>query len=140
MGVFLPGAALGFVQRQGEPPTRAGFAAEMAERLAECFRTGFDAGVLPHRILDCTPFQVRVLEACRRIPHGQTWSYARLAAEAGAPRAIRAAASVMAMNPLPLVIPCHRVERSGGSPGRYGGGTRMKQVLLGLETGAHTVR
>ena len=79
-------------------------------------------------------FQRRVLrEASRRLPFGATASYAELAAWAGSPRAHRAAGSALARNPLPIVVPCHRVLRSGGALGRYGGGPEMKAALLRLE-------
>ena len=136
VGVLLPGTAQEFAARETSKPTKSGFTAAMAARLAECFVTGRDAGDLPHRIHCRTAFQHRVLVACHRIPHGGTFSYAELAARAGAPRAVRAAASVMAMNPLPLVIPCHRVVRSDGSTGDFGGGIPMKERLLELESRA----
>jgi len=79
------------------------------------------------------PFSRKVLEACARIPLGETVSYGRLAARIGAPRAARAVGNVMARNPLPLVIPCHRVVRSGGGLGNYGGGTSLKERLLRQE-------
>ncbi len=136
VGVLLPGTAEEFARGASSKPATSGLAAEMAARLAECFGTGRDAGDLPHRIVCRTTFQHRVLAACHCIPHGGTWSYARLAREAGAPRAVRAAASVMAMNPLPLVIPCHRVIRADGSLGEFGGGSTMKRRLLDLEAAA----
>ena len=67
------------------------------------------------------------------IGYGQTASYAAVAAAAGRPRAVRAVGTACATNPVPIVVPCHRVIRSDGSPGRYLGGPAAKQLLLGLE-------
>jgi len=82
-----------------------------------------------------TPFQQRVISACRRIPWGKTVTYAELAAQAGSPRAARAVGSAMAKNPFPLIVPCHRVVGCGGSLGGYSapGGIRVKQRLLQRE-------
>jgi O-6-methylguanine DNA methyltransferase len=84
---------------------------------------------------DVTEFRRRVLEACRRIPYGQTASYADLARAAGRPNAMRAAGSAMAHNPLPLIVPCHRVIRSDGTLGGFSSpdGVAMKRRLLQLE-------
>jgi len=68
-----------------------------------------------------------------RVGYGRTLSYRQLAAEAGSPRAARAAGSAMASNPLPFLIPCHRVIRSDGSPGQYGGSPALKVRLLEME-------
>ncbi|MEX1224432.1 MAG: MGMT family protein, partial [Pirellulales bacterium] len=73
--------------------------------------------------------------ACRRIPIGQTMSYAELAAVAGSPGAARAVGNIMAGNRVPIIVPCHRVVGSGGSLGGYSssGGLRTKRRLLSLE-------
>ena len=80
-----------------------------------------------------TEFSVRVLRQTHRIPRGKVCTYSGLAAGAGFPRAARAAGSVMANNPFPLVIPCHRVIRTDGTTGRFGGGADMKKRLLERE-------
>jgi methylated-DNA-[protein]-cysteine S-methyltransferase len=82
-----------------------------------------------------TEFRRRVLEACRKIPRGKTATYADLARAAGSPGASRAVGSAMANNPLPLVVPCHRVLRSDGSLGGFSSprGVRQKKELLKLE-------
>lgn len=84
---------------------------------------------------DLPPFRQEVLKACRRIPYGKTASYADLARAAGRPQAARAVGSAMANNPIPLVIPCHRVVRSDGSFGGFSspGGVQEKERLLRLE-------
>ena len=78
-------------------------------------------------------FRRRALRAIARIPYGQTRSYTQVAKSAGNERAVRAAGTACGSNPLPLVVPCHRVLRSGGALGCYGGGLPMKEALLELE-------
>lgn len=78
-------------------------------------------------------FRLRVLRAIDRIPYGQTRTYTEMATRAGNERAVRAAGSACGANPIPLVVPCHRVLRRGGALGGYGGGLPMKQALLELE-------
>jgi methylated-DNA-[protein]-cysteine S-methyltransferase len=80
-----------------------------------------------------TEFSARVLKETYCIPRGKVCTYSGLAARAGFPRAARAVGSVMAKNPFPLAIPCHRVVRADGTPGRFGGGADMKKRLLGRE-------
>ncbi len=78
-------------------------------------------------------FRQRVLRAINRIPYGQTRSYTEMARKAGNERAVRAAGTACGSNPIPLVVPCHRVLRTGGALGGYGGGLPMKEALLELE-------
>ncbi len=78
-------------------------------------------------------FRRRVLRATARIPYGETATYAEVAGSAGSPRAHRAAGSALGANPIPLVVPCHRVLRTGGALGGYGGGLEVKEQLLRLE-------
>ena len=81
-------------------------------------------------------FRRTVLELLfERVGFGETRSYAELAALAGSPRASRAVGSAMATNPVPIVVPCHRVLRTGGALGGYGGGLDVKRYLLALEGG-----
>jgi methylated-DNA-[protein]-cysteine S-methyltransferase len=79
-------------------------------------------------------FRRTVLEHLRGVGYGTTTSYAGLAAAAGNPAAVRAVGTACATNPLPIVVPCHRVIRSDGSAGRYVGGEAAKAALLTLET------
>jgi methylated-DNA-[protein]-cysteine S-methyltransferase len=81
-----------------------------------------------------TGFRRRVLDAATEIRYGQTASYADVAARAGSPRAVRAAGSSLANNPLPIVVPCHRVIRSSGDLGAYRGGPEAKARLISLES------
>jgi methylated-DNA-[protein]-cysteine S-methyltransferase len=81
-------------------------------------------------------FRREVLGLLPGIGYGRTASYAAVAAAAGRPRAVRAVGTACATNPLPVVVPCHRVIRSDGSLGGYAGGPAAKQVLLALEEAA----
>jgi methylated-DNA-[protein]-cysteine S-methyltransferase len=78
-------------------------------------------------------FGLEVLRATRRIPPGQTRSYGEVAALAGSPRAHRAAGTALGRNPIPIVVPCHRVLPSTGALGSYTGGSQRKRALLALE-------
>ncbi len=82
---------------------------------------------------ELTPLQRAVLEETARIPYGKTAAYRDIAAAVGRPNACRFVGSTMAKNPFPMLIPCHRVVRSDGSPGGFGGGTPLKQALIDLE-------
>lgn len=79
------------------------------------------------------PFGRRVLRVTAEIPFGGVRSYGEVAADAGSPRGQRAAGNALNSNPVPIVIPCHRVLRTGGALGGYGGGTDRKRFLLELE-------
>ena len=78
-------------------------------------------------------FARRVLAVTAEIPYGGVLSYAEVAADAGSPRGSRAAGNALGSNPIPIVVPCHRVLRSGGALGGYGGGLERKRWLLELE-------
>ncbi len=80
-----------------------------------------------------TPFGREVLQATRSIPRGEVRSYAWLAGQVGRPRAARAVGTALGRNPIPIVIPCHRVVRSGGAVGEYAFGAHMKRDLLAAE-------
>jgi methylated-DNA-[protein]-cysteine S-methyltransferase len=80
-------------------------------------------------------FRRHVLAATAQIPYGQTASYTEVATRAGSPRAVRAAGTALATNPLPIVIPCHRVLKSNGQLGAYRGGPEAKAQLVALERG-----
>src|SRR6476620_9226557 len=81
-------------------------------------------------------FRLAVLRHLSEIPYGSTESYAEVAVASGSPKAVRAVGSACATNPLPIVVPCHRVVRSDGSLGGYLGGLPTKQRLLALEQAA----
>jgi methylated-DNA-[protein]-cysteine S-methyltransferase len=75
----------------------------------------------------------RVLERTARIGYGHVGTYAQVAKEAGSPRAVRAAGNALGSNPVAIVVPCHRILRTGGELGGYGGGLERKEYLLRLE-------
>ena len=78
-------------------------------------------------------FRRKALGFVAAIPYGHTASYKQVAAGAGSPSAVRAAGSACATNPIPIVVPCHRVLRTGGGLGGYGGGLPRKEQLLRME-------
>ncbi len=106
--------------------------AEASRQLREYFdgeRREFD---LPLR-LGGTEFQVSVLEALQQIPYGETTSYGEIARRIGRPRAVRAVGAANGRNPIPIVVPCHRVIGSTGDLTGFGGGLDTKEALLRLE-------
>ncbi len=116
----------------GQRNDRNPLIAQAAQQLAAYFagtRRVFD---LP---LDMqgTPFQVRVWQYLGTIPYGQTRSYAQVAEAIGAPSAVRAVGAANGANPIPIVVPCHRVIGASGKLTGYGGGLPLKQRLLELE-------
>ena len=106
---------------------------EVRRQLDEYFsgaRHGFD---LPIDWRLVRGFAGEVLRATARIPFGAVASYREIAADAGSPNAYRAAGNALGTNPIPIVVPCHRVLHSGGGLGGYTGGLERKRYLLGLE-------
>jgi methylated-DNA-[protein]-cysteine S-methyltransferase len=83
-----------------------------------------------------TEFQKRVWNALLDIPYGETRSYSFVAQSIGSPKAVRAVGAANGSNPIPIVVPCHRVIGAGGSLTGYGGGLPLKRYLLDLESGA----
>ncbi|ANS30510.1 methylated-DNA--[protein]-cysteine S-methyltransferase [Rhodococcus opacus M213] len=96
-------------------------------------RTSFD---VPLDFRLSKGFRLEVLHHLPEIDYGHTASYAAVAAAAGSPKAVRAVGTACALNPLPVVVPCHRVVRSDGSMGQYAGGPEAKSILLTLEAAA----
>ncbi|MGE0625905.1 MAG: methylated-DNA--[protein]-cysteine S-methyltransferase [Pseudomonadales bacterium] len=92
-------------------------------------RQTFDLPLAP----EATPFQARVLAALREIPYGETRSYKDVAVAVGNPKAVRAVGGANGSNPIPIVIPCHRVIGSNGTLTGFGGGLDTKRFLLDLE-------
>jgi len=106
--------------------------AEARRQLQEYFagtRKTFD---LPLRLTG-TEFQVSVLEALQKIPYGETVSYGEIARRIGRPKAMRAVGAANGRNPIPIVVPCHRVIGSSGDLTGFGGGLDTKEALLRLE-------
>lgn len=125
------GAVAGLERRGAE--VAAGEHADVAKQLLEYFdgrRRSFD---IPLDWRLTSGFRERAQRALLGIAYGETATYTELAARADNPRAVRAAGTACASNPLPIVVPCHRVVRADGSIGRYGGGAQMKRQLLDLE-------
>jgi len=105
---------------------------QVRRQLTEYFegtRKVFDLPLAP----DATPFQARVLEALAEIPYGETRSYRDVAVAVGNPKAVRAVGGANGSNPIPIVIPCHRVIGSDGTLTGFGGGLDTKRFLLDLE-------
>jgi O-6-methylguanine DNA methyltransferase len=105
---------------------------------ASCQLSAYFSGELRSFSLDLepqgSPFQLQVWQAILRIPYGQTRSYKDIAVEIGSPRASRAVGQAASANPIPILIPCHRVVGSRGELGGYSGGREVKEVLLALES------
>ncbi|MFW5867590.1 MAG: methylated-DNA--[protein]-cysteine S-methyltransferase [Armatimonadota bacterium] len=88
---------------------------------------------LPVALEGVTEFGARVLRACAEIPWGETRSYGEIARAAGSPRASRAVGQALGRNPIPIIVPCHRVIGADGSLVGFGSGLTMKRRLLELE-------
>jgi len=113
------------------PRGRSGFE-EIARQFDEYFagkRKEFDLKLAPRG----TPFQLAVWNVLRSIPYGRTWSYQDVANAIGKPAACRAVGAANGANPLPIVVPCHRVIGTNGSLTGFGGGLEVKRRLLALE-------
>jgi methylated-DNA-[protein]-cysteine S-methyltransferase len=142
-------ACLGYVDRHGneehfveelseklsprilEAPARLDEVRRELDEYFEGLRHGFDLKV--DLSLIKTPFAKRLLQATARIPFGETRTYRDMATAAGNPLAVRAAGNALGHNPIPIVVPCHRVLRTGGSIGGYTGGLDRKVKLLATE-------
>jgi methylated-DNA-[protein]-cysteine S-methyltransferase len=130
LGALLERLAEGISPRVVEAPTQLD---DVRRELDEYFagaRRRFEAPLdwrLTHG------FTRRVLRATARIPYGDAATYRDVATEAGSERAVRAAGNALGANPMPIVVPCHRVLRTGGGLGGYTGGVERKRFLLALE-------
>ncbi|WP_407445330.1 methylated-DNA--[protein]-cysteine S-methyltransferase [Rhodococcus sp. (in: high G+C Gram-positive bacteria)] len=132
------GAVLDELARQIGPrildaPARLDDAVRQLDEYFGGTRTAFD---LPLDFRLATGFRREVISRLADIEYGRTASYADVAASAGSPRAVRAVGTACARNPLPVVLPCHRVVRTDGGLGQYAGGVEAKQILLRLEAAA----
>ena len=156
LGAVIVGATREGLVRVGLPSEDSGDVLEqLAERISpRVLRASRDSLVQTRRQLDeyfgherrafdipldwrlTSGFRRDVLRATEQIPYGQTASYRDVATRAGSPNAVRAAGSALATNPLPIVVPCHRVLRTGGGLGQYRGGPEAKAQLLTLEGAA----
>jgi len=116
-GAGTPSATARFVLEQAQAQLAAYFAGD---------RAVFDLPLVPHG----TPFQRRVWEAVRAVPYGEIRTYGQIAALLGLPNAARAVGHANGANPLPILIPCHRLVGADGAPRGYAGGLAMKRWLL----------
>ncbi|HEV2769864.1 MAG TPA: methylated-DNA--[protein]-cysteine S-methyltransferase [Solirubrobacteraceae bacterium] len=127
---ILDGLAARLSPRILEAPERLDASRRELDEYFTGARTRFD---LPLDWALVAPFGRRILDATAAIPFGGTRTYAEVATIAGNPRAHRAAGNALGANPIPIVVPCHRVVRTGGGLGGYAGGLDRKEELLRLE-------
>lgn len=135
----LLGFPRGKMQRQHEAGWKQNPAPfhKVAQQLDEYFageRVAFDVPLQPVG----TEFQKNVWKALTKIPYGETWSYGQLARYIGKPKASRAVGAANGLNPIPIIIPCHRVIGSNGKLTGFGGGLETKEFLLSLESQRQT--
>jgi methylated-DNA-[protein]-cysteine S-methyltransferase len=128
---FLEELSMGLSPRILEAPARLDEVRRELDEYFEGRRHSFDLAI--DLSLIKTPFSKRLLQATARIPFGETRTYRDMAAAAGNPAAVRAAGNALGHNPIPIVVPCHRVLRTGGSIGGYTGGLDRKIKLLATE-------
>jgi methylated-DNA-[protein]-cysteine S-methyltransferase len=114
-----------------EAPARLDEVRRELEEYFEGRRDHFDVDI--DWSLTTGPFTRKVLQATARIPFGEVSTYSRIAAKAGSPRGARAAGNALGSNPIPIVVPCHRVLHGDGGLGGYTGGLDRKVLLLTLE-------
>ena len=118
--------------REDWKQNRAAFA-EVIRQLQAYFRGELKEFDVP-LAMEGTEFQLRVWNELRKIPYGETISYAQLAERIGNPQAVRAVGLANGSNPIPIIVPCHRVIGSDGSLTGFGGGLSTKKKLLELES------
>ena len=109
------------------------FLSELITKLDDYFSGERHNIDFPLDLNSMTPFGEKVLMACSKVGYGETVSYGELALLSGRPRASRAVGTVMSKNPLPIVIPCHRVISASGKIGGYTGGLHKKRLLMAIE-------
>jgi len=124
----------------GESSNDAVWSPSLFDDLIRRFQIYFSGGEITFPdeldLSGATHFQRRVWEATRLIPYGETRSYTWVAQQVGRPRVMRAVGQALARNPLPIIVPCHRVLTIDGGLGGFSGGTEMKRRLLQLENSA----
>ncbi len=137
-GHSRPEAARKAVAAEAADDVEAGSTAASLVRRLQSYASGHREDFRNVRVdlQGLTDFQRKVLTECRKIPYGRTCTYGQLAAKAGSPRSARAVGNCMAANPLPLLIPCHRVVPAGKGVGAYSapGGAKTKRRLILIET------
>ncbi|NVM21179.1 MAG: MGMT family protein [Desulfobacterales bacterium] len=137
--IFLPHARKSALKRhiQSTCPATSASASEVVA-LCRDIQAYFEGSPVspPRRFLDLsrlTPLQRSVLEAVARVPHGQVRTYSQIADQIGRAKAFRFVGAALSLNPFPMLIPCHRIVRSDGSPGEFSGGADLKHRMLTLE-------
>ncbi|CAN5204236.1 methylated-DNA--[protein]-cysteine S-methyltransferase [soil metagenome] len=131
LDVILDDAALKLSPAIVEAPARLDAVRRELDEYFEGRREEFDLAL--DWTLSTPGFRRRVLQECARIPFGATLTYKQVALAAGSPKAFRAAGGALGSNPIPIVVPCHRVLSSGGGLGGYTGGLERKRRLLSIE-------
>lgn len=124
---------------RGRRPPKNQFERRVARELRDYFAGKRNHFTFPVRPAG-TDFNQRVWQELARIPYGETCTYGELARRIGRPKAARAVGTANGRNPIPIVLPCHRVVASGGKLGGYGGGLELKRKLLELEGRYKTVK
>jgi methylated-DNA-[protein]-cysteine S-methyltransferase len=119
-----------FKEVESDEQAYAGVAGQLAEYFAGERRT-FEIPIA----LSGTPFQLSVWSALQRIPYGEVRSYSDIARQIGKPESVRAVGAANGANPIPIIVPCHRVIGANGSLTGFGGGIAVKRRLLDLESG-----
>lgn len=109
------------------------------EELEQYFQKKRTSFSMPLKLVG-TPFQLRVWEALQTIPYGQTVSYADIAKQIGQPKAVRAVGNAVGNNPITIVVPCHRVVRTGGGLGGYAWGIERKNGYLRMKRAESSAR
>ena len=136
IGYASPGALAQRVEELDDSPQEEDWHPELRQRLCR-YLSGAPDDFADVRVVRnwTTPFQQQVVAHLRRVPYGETLSYRELAERAGRPKAARAVGQVMATNPVPLLVPCHRVLASGGRMGGFSAptGLELKLTLLQME-------
>ena len=124
-----------YKKRFGLRPQPGGIQKSYARAVQDA-AAGRELEPVPIDLSELTEFQKKILNTLRLVPRGEVRTYKELASMAGRPKAIRAVGNTMAHNPIPILIPCHRVVPSTGGIGNYGLGVQMKRKILALE-GVH---
>jgi O-6-methylguanine DNA methyltransferase len=130
--IILPNKLESFPIKVANPKKYEPFMIDVLKQLSQYFNGSRKQFELDLK-LQISPFYQKVLNEVCKIPYGQTCSYKNIAEKIKNPRAYRAVANANATNPIPIVIPCHRVIQSNGELGKYGGGKGLKHSLIEKE-------